>query len=68
MPNIAKGATDPRVEFLSQVLTHILIKFRISSKHLLLNIKLTLKILTKLRLRILTTIQLRNLNHTSAKY
>ena len=66
--NIAKGTTDPRDEFISQVLTHILIKFRISSKHLLLNIKLKLRILTKLRLRILTTIQLRNLNHTSAKY
>ena len=32
--NIAKGTTDPRVEFISQVLTHILIKsnFKISIK------------------------------------
>ena len=28
LKNIAKGTTDPRVEFLSQVLEHILIKFQ----------------------------------------
>ena len=29
--NIAKGTTDPRVEFISQVLTEILIKFQIQN-------------------------------------
>ena len=29
--NIAKGTTDPRVEFISQVLTHILIKFHLKN-------------------------------------
>ena len=29
--NIAKGTTDPRVEFISQVQTHILIKFNLQN-------------------------------------
>ena len=29
--NIAKGTTDPRVEFISQVLTQILIKFHLQN-------------------------------------
>jgi hypothetical protein len=31
MLNIAKGTTDPRVEFLSQVQTQILIKFHLQN-------------------------------------
>ena len=33
LKNIAKGTTDPRVEFISQVLTHILIKFNLQNLH-----------------------------------
>ena len=70
--NIAKGTTDPRVEFISQ----ILIKFQFQNLNLALtsksqpNISIStkrkLKILTKPSLRILTKIQLCNLNQTSA--
>ena len=73
--NIAKGTTDPRVEFISQVITQILIKqFQnfdkaLTSKsqpNISISTKLKLKILAKPSLRILTKIQLRNLNQTSA--
>ena len=49
--NIAKGTTDPRVEFISQVLTQMLIKFQfrlsIHFTHQNPDLKLKLKILTK---------------------
>ena len=68
--NIAKGTTDPRVEFISQVITQILIKqfhnfaSALTSKAILTKHKL--KILDKPSFRILTKIQLCNLNQTSA--
>ena len=59
--NIAKGTTDPRVEFISQVLTHFLIKFQFQNLDLALTSKpqpnvsiLKLRILTKASFRILT--------------
>ena len=48
--NIAKGTTDPRFEFISQVQTHILIKFHLqnlnqaSTSKSQPNIKLTIKL------------------------
>ena len=72
--NIAKGTTNPRVKFISQVITQILIKqFQnfdkaLTSKsqpNISISTKLKLKILAKPSLRILTKIQLRNLNQTS---
>ena len=58
-PNIAKGTTDLRVEFMSQVLIQILIKFRISlasksQTNISISTKLNLKLLTKPSFRILT--------------
>ena len=74
--NIAKGATDPRVEFISQVLTQIFkFQFQIldykaltlkSQPNISISTKSKVKILTKPSFRILTKIQLRNLNQTSA--
>ena len=73
--NIAKGTTDPRDEFISQIITQILIKqFQnfdkaLTSKsqpNISISTKLKLKILAKPSFRILTKIQLRNLNQTSA--
>ena len=73
--NIAKGTMDPRVEFISQVQTQILIKqFQnfdqaLTSKsqpNISISTKLKLKILAKPSFIILTKIQLRNLNQTSA--
>ena len=75
--NIAKGTTDPRVEFLSQVQTQILIKFHLqnldqaSSSKSQPNISIWLnlfifKILTKPSFRISTKIQLHYLYKTSA--
>ena len=67
--NIAKGTTDPRVEFILQ----IWIKFQVQNLEKALTSKsqrnismLKLKILTKPSFRILTKIQLRNVNQTSA--
>ena len=57
--NIAKGTTDPRVEFISQVLAQMLIKFQFQLQYLI-------SISTKLKLKIFTKIQHRNLNQTSA--
>ena len=74
--NIAKGTTDPRVEFISQVQTQMLIKFHLqnldqastskSQPNISILTKAKIKILTKPSLRILTKIQLGNLNQTSA--
>ena len=74
--NIAKGTTDPRVEFISQVLTQIWIRFNLQNVHQSPNSKsqpnisfltrLKIKFLTKPSFRILTKIQLCNLNQTSA--
>ena len=65
LKNIAKGTTDPRVEFISQVHTNLdqtsILKSRLS-----ISISTKLKILTKPSFIILTKIQLCNLNQTSA--
>ena len=71
--NIAKGTTDPRVEFCSD-LTQILIKFHLQNLNQPLtsksqpNISISpkLKILTKASFRISTKIQLHKLYKTSA--
>ena len=47
--NIAKGTTDPRVEFMSQVITQILIK-QFQNFHLSINLQ---TIMTKLKLELL---------------
>ena len=59
--NIAKGTTDPRVEFISQVLAPVLVKFQFQDLDLALTSKsqpnisiLKLRILTKASFRILT--------------
>ena len=51
--NIAKGTTDPRVEFKSQVLTHILIRFDRENLHQASNSKYppNISISTKLKLQ-----------------
>ena len=52
--NIAKGTTDPRVEFISQVITQILIKqFQNFNKELTSKSQPNISILTKLKLKIL---------------
>ena len=74
--NIAKGTTDPRVEFISQVQTQIFIKFHLqnldsaSTRNLnqtsVSPLNLKFKILTQPSFRISTKIQLHNLYKTSA--
>ena len=69
--NIAKGTTDPRVEFISQVYSSQftnLDKMIISEAQLSINLKSqpNISISTKFKLKILTKIQLCNLNQTSA--
>ena len=74
--NIAKGTTDPRVEFISQVQTQILIKFHLknldqastskSEPNISISNNSNFKILTKPTFKISTKIQLHNLNRTSA--
>ena len=78
--NIAKGTTDPRVEFISQVhssqftnLDQITIsEYRLSAltsksqPNISISTKSKVKILTKPSFRILTKIKLHNLNQTSA--
>ena len=51
--NIAKGATDPRVEFISQVQTQILIKFHLQNLDQATNSKFgpNISILTKLKIQ-----------------
>ena len=73
LKNIAKGTTDPRGEFISQVQTKTLIKLHLQNLYQASTSKsqpnisiLKLKILTKASFRILTKIQLRNVNQTSA--
>jgi hypothetical protein len=52
--NIAKGTTDPRIEFISQVITQILIKqFHNFNQALTSKSQLNISILTKLKLKIL---------------
>ena len=58
MLKIARGTTDPRVEFISQVLTQILIKFQFQN----LDLALTSKSLPNIRFKI----QLSNVNQKSA--
>ena len=74
--NIAKGTTDPRVEFILQVLTQILIKFHLQSleqvsfsksqPNITSQLKLNFQILTKPSFRISTKFQIHNLYKTSA--
>ena len=51
--NIAKGTTDPRVEFISQVLTQILIKFHLQNLELVSTSKSqpNINIYTKVKLQ-----------------
>ena len=56
--NIAKGTTDPRVEFLSQVLTHILIKYNLQNLHQASNSK------SQPNISISTKLKLQNLDQT----
>ena len=51
--NIAKGTTDPRVEFISQVLTQILIKFHLQNLEQVSTSKSqpTMNISTKVKLK-----------------
>ena len=53
LKNIAKGTTDPRVEFISQVFTQILIKFQFQNLNSALTSKSqqNISILTKLKLK-----------------
>ena len=73
--NIAKGTTDPRVEFnlpkFKQAQTQILIKFRLQNldMHQLQNLNLTSAPRLNLQIKILTKIQLQTSKKTSvAKY
>ena len=70
----AKGRTDPRVEFILQVLTQILIKFHLqnleqvsTSKSQTSRLKLNLKILAKPSFRISTKIQITSTKHQQKK-
>ena len=55
--NIAKGTTDPRIEFISQVITQILIKqFHNFNQALTSKSQLNISILTKLKLKILVKV------------
>ena len=76
--NIAKGTTDPRVEFISQFLTQILIIFHLHNLHQVSTskpnmnnwtslLKLNFKILTTPSFRISTKIQLHSPYKTSAE-
>ena len=57
--NIAKGTTDPRVEFILQVLTQILIKF-----HLLQNLEQVSTSKSQPNLNISTKVKLKNIDQT----
>ena len=70
--NIAKGTTDPRVGFISQIQTQILIKFHLqnldqaSTSKFQPNFKFQLNLKFTILSRISTKIQLHNLYKTSA--
>ena len=58
LQNIAKGTTDPRIEFISQVLTQILIKFLLKNLHQALTSK------SQPNMNISSKVKLKNIDKT----